>query len=108
MTVRRREIPYNDASFSDREIVIRLLGAENSAILDERNSKRNQGFPDFLLRNPRHPFRPPIPVPEWRFLEIHARSPGTGQRRFEGNRCAVPMTGQPRSDHQGGARIAPW
>ena len=83
MTVRLREIPYNYTSFSDREIVIRLLGAENSAILDERHSKRHQGFPDFLLRNPRPPFRPTIPVPEWRFFEIHARCAGAGQRRFE-------------------------
>jgi hypothetical protein len=28
MTARLREIPYNYTSFSDREIVIRLLGAD--------------------------------------------------------------------------------
>ncbi len=30
MTARLREIPYNYTSFSDREIVIRLLGEESS------------------------------------------------------------------------------
>ena len=40
MTVRLREIPYNYTSFSDREIVIRLLGQENWAILDELRSER--------------------------------------------------------------------
>ena len=35
MTARLREIPYNYTSFSDREIVIRLLGADNWAVLDE-------------------------------------------------------------------------
>ncbi len=43
MTVRLREIPYNYTSFSDREIVIRLLGAENWAILDELRSQRVTG-----------------------------------------------------------------
>ena len=32
---RLREIPYNYTSFSDREIVIRLLGEEAWRILDE-------------------------------------------------------------------------
>ena len=32
---RIREIPYNYTSFSDREIVIRLLGADAWAVLDE-------------------------------------------------------------------------
>ena len=31
---RLREIPYNYTSFSDREIVIRLLGAEAWGVLD--------------------------------------------------------------------------
>jgi FAD/FMN-containing dehydrogenase/Fe-S oxidoreductase len=43
MTVRLREIPYNYTSFSDREIVIRLLGQENWAILDELRSERVTG-----------------------------------------------------------------
>src|SRR5664279_4106433 len=43
MTARLREIPYNYTSFSDREIVIRLLGAENWVILDELRSQRVTG-----------------------------------------------------------------
>ena len=43
MTVRLREIPYNYTSFSDREIVIRLLGEEQWAILDELRSQRVTG-----------------------------------------------------------------
>ena len=43
MNARLREIPYNYTSFSDREIVIRLLGAENWAILDELRSQRVTG-----------------------------------------------------------------
>ncbi len=43
MTVRLREIPYNYTSFSDREIVIRLLGAENWAVLDELRGERVTG-----------------------------------------------------------------
>ena len=42
MTQRLREIPYNYTSFSDREIVIRLLGAENWAILDELRAERDR------------------------------------------------------------------
>ncbi len=41
--VRLREIPYNYTSFSDREIVIRLLGADNWAILDSLRSGRVTG-----------------------------------------------------------------
>ena len=40
---RIREIPYNYTSFSDREIVIRLLGAEAWALLDELRSERRTG-----------------------------------------------------------------
>ena len=40
MNSRLREIPYNYTSFSDREIVIRLLGPEHWAILDELRSQR--------------------------------------------------------------------
>ena len=43
MNARLREIPYNYTSFSDREIVIRLLGAENWALLDELRSQRVTG-----------------------------------------------------------------
>jgi FAD/FMN-containing dehydrogenase/Fe-S oxidoreductase len=40
---RLREIPYNYTSFSDREIVIRLLGEEAWQILDELRSGRKTG-----------------------------------------------------------------
>ena len=43
MTARLREIPYNYTSFSDREIVMRLLGADNWEILDELRSERVTG-----------------------------------------------------------------
>jgi FAD/FMN-containing dehydrogenase/Fe-S oxidoreductase len=43
MTARLREIPYNTTSFSDREIVIRLLGEEMWAVLDELRSQRVTG-----------------------------------------------------------------
>jgi FAD/FMN-containing dehydrogenase/Fe-S oxidoreductase len=40
---RLREIPYNYTSFSDREIVIRLLGADAWRLLDELRSERRTG-----------------------------------------------------------------
>ncbi|HYP67678.1 MAG TPA: DUF3683 domain-containing protein [Thiobacillaceae bacterium] len=40
---RLREIPYNYTSFSDREIVIRLLGADSWRILDELRGERRTG-----------------------------------------------------------------
>ncbi|MDD3326251.1 MAG: DUF3683 domain-containing protein [Zoogloea sp.] len=43
MTQRLREIPYNYTSFSDREIVIRLLGAEAWQTLDALRSERVTG-----------------------------------------------------------------
>ena len=43
MTQRLREIPYNYTSFSDREIVIRLLGAEAWEILDSLRAERITG-----------------------------------------------------------------
>ncbi len=43
MNARLREIPYNYTSFSDREIVIRLLGPENWALLDELRAERVTG-----------------------------------------------------------------
>ncbi|MBP8778234.1 MAG: FAD/FMN-binding oxidoreductase [Alicycliphilus sp.] len=41
--VRLREIPYNYTSFSDREIVIRLLGAEAWGVLDQLRRERRTG-----------------------------------------------------------------
>ncbi|MEF8699182.1 MAG: DUF3683 domain-containing protein [Candidatus Accumulibacter sp. UW20] len=43
MNARLREIPYNYTSFSDREIVIRLLGAPMWAQLDELRAERVTG-----------------------------------------------------------------
>jgi FAD/FMN-containing dehydrogenase/Fe-S oxidoreductase len=40
---RLREIPYNYTSFSDREIVIRLLGEESWHLLDELRGSRQTG-----------------------------------------------------------------
>src|SRR5262245_26516386 len=40
---RLREIPYNYTSFSDREIVIRLLGADMWAILEDLRGERRTG-----------------------------------------------------------------
>jgi FAD/FMN-containing dehydrogenase/Fe-S oxidoreductase len=40
---RLREIPYNYTSFSDREIVIRLLGSDGWRLLDELRSERRTG-----------------------------------------------------------------
>ena len=40
---RLREIPYNYTSFSDREIVMRLLGAPAWALLDELRGERRTG-----------------------------------------------------------------
>ena len=37
---RLREIPYNYTSFSDREVVTRLLGAESWRIIDELRAER--------------------------------------------------------------------
>ena len=41
--MRLREIPYNYTSFSDREIVVRLLGAQAWTILDELREERRTG-----------------------------------------------------------------
>jgi FAD/FMN-containing dehydrogenase/Fe-S oxidoreductase len=40
---RLREIPYNYTSFSDREIVIRLLGAKGWALLEQLRAERGTG-----------------------------------------------------------------
>ncbi|MDR0700992.1 MAG: DUF3683 domain-containing protein [Azoarcus sp.] len=43
MNPRLREVPYNYTSFSDREIVIRLLGADAWTVLDELRGERVTG-----------------------------------------------------------------
>jgi FAD/FMN-containing dehydrogenase/Fe-S oxidoreductase len=43
MTARLREIPYNYTSFSDREIVIRLLGEEAWGVLNTLRGERRTG-----------------------------------------------------------------
>ena len=43
MTARLREIPYNYTSFSDREIVLRLLGAEAWDIINTLRGERRTG-----------------------------------------------------------------
>ncbi|MBI5658638.1 MAG: FAD/FMN-binding oxidoreductase [Nitrosomonadales bacterium] len=43
MTARLREIPYNYTSFSDREIVIRILGAEAWDIVNSLRAERRTG-----------------------------------------------------------------
>ena len=40
---RLREIPYNYTSFSDREIVLRLLGERAWGLLDELRAERRTG-----------------------------------------------------------------
>lgn len=42
-TPRLREIPYNYTSFSDREIVIRLLGERSWSLLDQLRGERHTG-----------------------------------------------------------------
>ncbi|MDD1619918.1 MAG: FAD/FMN-binding oxidoreductase [Methylococcaceae bacterium] len=46
---RLREIPYNYTSFSDREIVIRLLGEDNWRILDSLHDQRITGRSSKML-----------------------------------------------------------
>ena len=43
MNPRLREVPYNYTSFSDREIVIRLLGGEAWTVLEELHDERVTG-----------------------------------------------------------------
>ena len=43
VVARLREIPYNYTSFSDREIVLRLLGLRAWAILDQLRQERRTG-----------------------------------------------------------------
>src|SRR5580658_10892146 len=42
-TTRLREIPYNYTSFSDREVVVRLLGESMWSLLDELRHERRTG-----------------------------------------------------------------
>ena len=42
-TARLREIPYNYTSFSDREIIIRLLGEEAWGVLNILRAERKTG-----------------------------------------------------------------
>ncbi|HGG59666.1 MAG TPA: DUF3683 domain-containing protein [Gammaproteobacteria bacterium] len=46
---RIREIPYNYTSFSDREIVLRLLGPDMWALLNKLRSQRNTGISARML-----------------------------------------------------------
>ncbi|HCI13876.1 MAG TPA: hypothetical protein DFK12_07920, partial [Gallionellaceae bacterium] len=43
MTARLREIPYNYTSFSDREIVLRILGDEAWGIINTLREERRTG-----------------------------------------------------------------
>ena len=43
MTARLREIPYNYTSFSDREIVLRILGEEAWDIINTLREERRTG-----------------------------------------------------------------
>src|SRR3990170_2726175 len=43
MTTRLREIPYNYTSFSDREIVLRILGSEAWDIINTLREERRTG-----------------------------------------------------------------
>ena len=43
MTARLREIPYNYTSFSDREIVLRILGNEAWDIINTLREERRTG-----------------------------------------------------------------
>ena len=43
MQARLREIPYNYTSFSDREIVLRVLGAEGWQLISELREERRTG-----------------------------------------------------------------
>ena len=47
--VRLREIPYNYTSFSDREIVIRLMGERGWSLLSELRSERATGRSSRML-----------------------------------------------------------
>ncbi|MBS1146166.1 MAG: (S)-2-hydroxy-acid oxidase, partial [Proteobacteria bacterium] len=96
MTARLREIPYNYTSFSDREIVIRLLGADAwntlNTLRDERKTgrsarmlfevlgdiwvvRRNPYLEDDLLANPKRR-QMLVDALRHRLREIEARRQG--------------------------------
>ena len=98
MTARLREIPYNYTSFSDREIVIRLLGVDAWGVLntlrDERKTgrsarmlfevlgdiwvvRRNPYLEDDLLDNPKRR-KMLIDALRHRLHEIEVRRQGSG------------------------------
>ncbi len=87
MTVRLREIPYNYTSFSDREIVIRLLGEDMWQVLDElrlervtgrsaRMVRRNPYLEDDLLAN-RHRREALVEAMRHRLREVEKRRQAT-------------------------------
>ena len=99
MTARLREIPYNYTSFSDREIAIRLLGAEGWRALDELRTQRRTGrsarmlyevlgdiwvvrrnpyLQDDLLDSPRR-LRLLVDAMRHRLHEVEKRRRGTGR-----------------------------
>ncbi|MDF1480612.1 DUF3683 domain-containing protein [Extensimonas sp. H3M7-6] len=67
--VRLREIPYNYTSFSDREIVIRLLGAAAWGLLDqlrkERRSMSSRSRICAVVRIPPRGSRTWMSAPAW-------------------------------------------
>ena len=98
MTARLREIPYNYTSFSDREIVIRLLGKDAWSVLntlrDERRTgrsarmlfevlgdiwvvRRNPYLEDDLLDNPKRR-QMLVEALQHRLHEIETRRQGSG------------------------------
>ena len=123
MTQRLREIPYNYTSFSDREIVIRLLGEDMWRVLDEllrservtgRSARmlyevlgdiwvvqRNPYLEDDLLGHPQPPasalVRGPAPPPGMKWKSAASES----SRR--GSRNAAAKVAQPGGSRPQGA-----
>jgi len=108
MKARIREIPYNYTSFSDREIVIRLIGEQWWDILNELRGQRNTGrsarmlfevlgdiwvvrrnpyIQDDLLDNPRR-LGSLVHAMHHRLDQVLARA--------EGNELAIELAGQAR------------
>src|SRR3954470_16720450 len=100
MTARLREIPYNYTSFSDREIVIRLLGPAMWDVLNELRGQRRTGrsarmlyevlgdiwvvsrnpyLEDDLLENPRRRLAL-VEALHHRLREVDKRRTGTPER----------------------------
>src|SRR5687767_13525554 len=108
MTARLREIPYNYTSFSDREIVIRLLGSEMWDRLNDLRSARRTGRSARMLyevlgdiwvvnRNPylqddllanRRRRRALVGALRHRLAEIEVRRPGDNEKVAELLRAA--------------------